>query len=267
METTPAAATRTASRTDTWDPTQYERFAAERRQPFDDLLALVEPIPGGRAVDLGCGNGSLTVDVHRQVGASRTIGVDSSAAMLESAPAVDGVTFELDDLRTWTPDAPADLVFANAALQWVPDHERLLAGLTAQLAPGGQLAVQVPWNFDHPSHTASAAVAAEMLADAPADPVAENVLPPARYAEVLHELGFERQHVRLQVYGHVLASTADVVEWTKGTSLTRFRTVLDDAGWAELVDRYRERLLAELGERRPYFYAFKRILFWAKMPA
>jgi len=266
METEPAESTRGAA-VDTWDPTQYERFAAERRQPFDDLLALVEPIPGGRAVDLGCGNGSLTVDVHRRTGAASTIGVDSSAAMLTSAPTVDGVTFELDDLRAWTPDAPVDLMFANAALQWVPEHEQLLARLAAQLAPGGQLAVQVPWNFDHPSHTASAAVAAEMLADPPADPVAENVLPPARYAEVLHDLGFERQHVRLQVYGHVLASTAEVVEWTKGTSLTRFRSVLDDAGWDELVDRYRARLLAELGDRQPYFYAFKRILFWAKMPA
>jgi trans-aconitate 2-methyltransferase len=71
----------------------------------------------------------------------------------------------------------------------------------------------------------------------------------------------------MQVYGHVLGSTADVVEWTKGTSLTRFKHALDDEAFDELVTRYRARLLSELGDRRPYFYAFKRILFWAKMPA
>ncbi|MEA3056095.1 MAG: trans-aconitate 2-methyltransferase, partial [Actinomycetota bacterium] len=246
---------------DTWDPVQYERFAAERRQPFDDLLGLVEPVPGGRVVDLGCGSGDLTVELHRHTAAAHTLGIDSSPAMLTDAPRVEGLTFAVDDLRTWTSDEPLDIVFANASLQWSGGHEDLLARLVGQLAPGGQLAVQVPCNHDHPSHTASAAVAAGLLADPPADPVAVNVLAPARYAEVLHELGAERQHVRMQVYGHLLDSTADVVEWTKGTSLTRFRTVLDDAAFADLVDRYRTRLVAELGDRRPYFYAFKRILF------
>ena len=253
--------------TDTWDPVQYERFAAERRQPFDDLLRLVEPVPGGLVVDLGCGSGELTVELHAHTAASSTIGIDSSPAMLTGAPAADGVAFAVDDLRTWTADGPVDVVFANAALQWSGDHERLLARLVSQLAPGGQLAIQVPCNDDHPSHTVSAALAAELLADPPADPVATNVLTPARYAEVLHELGAERQHVRMQVYGHVLGSTADVVEWTKGTSLTRFRPCFDDTGFDDFVAQYRERLVAELGDRRPYFYAFKRILFWAKMPA
>jgi trans-aconitate 2-methyltransferase len=252
---------------DTWNPTQYERFAAERRQPFDDLLRLVAPVPGGRAVDLGCGSGELTVELHRHVGAATTVGIDSSPAMLAGAPEADGVSFAVADLATFDDGAPYDVVFANAALQWVGDHEALLARLTGRLAPGGQLAIQVPCNHDHASHTVSAALAAEVLgADAPADPVAVNVLPPARYAEVLHELGFAQQHVRLQVYGHVLASTTDVVEWTKGTSLTRFRTALAPDAWGAFVDEYSRRLVAELGDHRPYFYAFKRILFWARRP-
>jgi trans-aconitate 2-methyltransferase len=251
---------------DTWNPNQYERFAAERRQPFDDLLALVQPIPGGRAVDLGCGTGELTVDLHRHTGASRTLGIDTSEAMLATAPVADDVTFEVGDLTTWWAPTKVDLVFGNASLQWTPDHEHLLGRLAAQLAPGGQLAIQVPWNFDHASHLTAAAAAADVLADPPADPVAVNVLPPERYAELLHELGFAEQHVRLQVYGHVLASTADVVEWTKGTSLTRFRAVMAPDEYDAFVDSYRDRLVAELGDHRPYFYAFKRILFWARLP-
>lgn len=252
--------------TDTWDREQYARFAAERRQPFEDLLALVHPVAGGSVVDLGCGSGELTVELHRHTGAAHTLGLDSSPDMLAGAPRADGVSFEVGDLRSWTSAERVNVVLANASLQWVADHERLLARLVGELAPGGQLAVQVPWNFDHPSHTVSAALAAELLADPPVDPVATNVLAPERYAEVLHELGAVDQHVRLQVYGHVLASAIDVVEWTKGTSLTRFRPCFDAAGFERFVDQYRERLVARLGDRRPYFYAFKRILLWAKMP-
>jgi len=90
------------------------------------------------------------------------------------------------------------------------------------------------------------------------------VLKPEQYAELLYDLGFVEQSVRLQVYGHVLDSTADVVEWTKGTSLTRFRRLLSAELFDQFVDRYRQRILEELGDRRPYFYAFKRILFWGR---
>ena len=57
-----------------------------------------------------------------------------------------------------------------------------------------------------------------------------------------------------------------VVEWVKGTSLTRFRTRLDDATYEAFLDRYRARLLEVLGDRSPYFYTFKRILFWGRLP-
>jgi trans-aconitate 2-methyltransferase len=257
---------------DAWNPDQYERFARERRQPFDDLLALVQPLPGGRVVDLGCGSGALTLVLHRHVGAAQTTGIDTSPSMLEGAPSHDGVGFELADLTTYAPPAPLDVIFGNASLQWTPDHEAQLARLTTLLAPGGQLAIQVPSNADHASHTTIGEVAAEkpfadvLPSEALVDPVATNVLAPASYAELLHELGFAHQHVRLQVYGHVLASTTDVVEWTKGTTLTRFARALPPELYDTFVDRYRQRLLQVLGNQSPYFYAFKRVLLWARLP-
>jgi trans-aconitate 2-methyltransferase len=131
------------------------------------------------------------------------------------------------------------------------------------------LAVQVPANHDHPSHTVSVAVAQEMahLFDGapPPDPVADNVLLPEQYAALLVALGYERQHVRLQVYPHRMASAADVVEWVKGTSLTRFQRVLWPDAFAEFVAAYRTRLLAELGDATPYVYCFKRILMWGRL--
>jgi trans-aconitate 2-methyltransferase len=87
---------------------------------------------------------------------------------------------------------------------------------------------------------------------------------PEIYSEILDSLRFDRQHVRLQVYGHQLASTADVVEWLKGSTLTRFKEPLGPTGWNQFVEVFRERLLAEIGEQTPYFYPFKRILMWAR---
>jgi trans-aconitate 2-methyltransferase len=94
--------------------------------------------------------------------------------------------------------------------------------------------------------------------------VAQNVLTPEAYAVLLDELGCVEQHVRLQVYAHHLASSSDVVEWVKGTSLTRFKEPLGAAGWDDLVDRYRARLLDVIGDHAPYLYPFKRILLWGR---
>jgi trans-aconitate 2-methyltransferase len=271
---------------DAWQPEQYHRFRAERSQPFFDLLGLVErehqPHLGPRLVDLGCGTGELTAEAHRMLDARVTVGIDNSAAMLERAASYSSprLTFEAGDIGAFpgaNPRAAAadlfDVVISNAALQWLPDHPAVLARGSGALAGHGQLAVQVPANADHPAHLLASEVAGEPeFADAfaasgpggpPPDPVL-GVLAPEAYAQVLDGLGFARQHVRLQVYGHHLASTAEVVEWVKGTSLTRFRARLAPADFDRFVARYRERLLETLGDRRPFLYPFKRILLWGR---
>jgi trans-aconitate 2-methyltransferase len=128
----------------------------------------------------------------------------------------------------------------------------------------------VPANADHASHVVATEVAGkEPFASAfggppPLDPVAANVLPPEAYAVLLHDLGFVEQTVRLQVYGHVLESTAAVVEWVRGTSLTRFFARLPAELHEPFVDAYRGALLARLGDHAPFFYPFKRILMWGR---
>lgn len=252
----------------TWDPAQYRRFAAERRQPFDDLLSLCRPVPGGTVVDLGCGSGELTAELHRRLGAAETVGVDRAPAMLAEAPtAVEGLRFVEGDLAAFD-GPPVDVVFANASLHWVGDHPSLLAGLAGMLRPGGQLAFQVPTNFDHPSHLLARRVAAEppfaeLLGGSPPSDRGHHVLAPAAYAELLHRLGGRPPVCRLEVYAHELASTAEVVEWVRGTLLTPYRQRLGEDDYARFVDTYRRRLLDELGDRSPYFYGFARILCWA----
>lgn len=257
--------------TSAWNPEQYARFRDERSQPFFDLLALVEPIPGGRVVDLGCGTGELTRVMHERVQARSTVGIDNSETMLAKSAefAGGGVVFKLGTVLRFAPRTPFELVFSNAALQWVPDHSKLFERLAAGLAPGGQLAVQVPANHDHPSHVLAHDLAREEPFASELDGYVRHVpvLEPEEYAALLHRLGFERQHVRLQVYGHLLAGAEDVVEWVRGTLLTDYQQRMEPAMFERFLAAYRERLLAALPRERPYFYPFKRTLMWGRLPA
>jgi trans-aconitate 2-methyltransferase len=160
------------------------------------------------------------------------------------------------------------VVFSNAALQWVPDHRALFARLADALTPGGVLAVQMPANHDHPSHTIASEVAREpdFAAELGGYTRESPVMAPEEYSQLLHDLGFARQHVRMQVYGHVLDSSADVVEWTRGTLLTDYEARMSAALFGAFLERYRERLRGTLGDGRPFFYAFKRILMRAARP-
>jgi trans-aconitate 2-methyltransferase len=226
-------------------------------------------------VDLGCGDGELSVAAADRLEAARLTGIDASPAMIERATTRTTETrrFELGDLATWHEPASVDIVLANASLQWVPDHAAVLARWVDSLVPGGRLVVQVPANGRHPSHAVIDEVAhTQPFLDAfggtpPANPVVANVAEPEWYATLLHDLGCVDQHVRLQVYGHVLPSSAAVVDWVRGTNLNRIFAALPVELHEPFVDTYRTALLERLGEHAPYFYAFRRILFRAATPA
>jgi trans-aconitate 2-methyltransferase len=252
---------------DVWEPAQYERFAAQRSAPFFDLLALVRPQADMRVADLGCGTGELTARMHERLGAAWTLGIDSSSSMLAKAAGTRTLRFELGDIAAF--EGTWDLIFSNAAIQWVPDHPALFARLARALAPGGQLAVQMPANYDHPSHTVAADVAREEPFASALGGFARTgaevpVLDPAEYATLLHRLGFTEQHVRLQVYAHVLDARDDVVEWVRGTLLTAYKTRLPGDLYEPFVERYRARLAEVLPDDRPFLFPFKRILLWGK---
>jgi trans-aconitate 2-methyltransferase len=253
---------------DAWNPEQYERFRDERSRPFFDLLGLVRTAPKMRVVDLGCGTGELTRRMHETLGAEETLGVDTSEAMLARCHAVagEGLRFEKGDIADPPLAGRYDLIFSNAALHWVQDHPRILARLTeAHLAGGGQLAVQVPANFDHPSHELAWEVASEPPFRDALGGYSRHipVMRPEEYAIVLDRLGYREQRVRLEVYGHHLGGREDVIEWVKGTLLTDIARRLPPDLMGAFLERYRERLLPLLEDTRPYFYPFKRILFWA----
>ena len=269
---------------DTWDPRQYDKFQREREQPFYDLLGLVRPAPGMRVVDLGCGTGKLTRVAHQQLHALETTGIDRSGSMLTEIrggglPA--GLRFEIGTIERFVAQQTAaravpgsaayDLILSNAAFHWVEDHAALLHGLAAALPPSGQLAFQVPAQHDELSHR----IADELTEVEPFKTAfggwrrPQPVLTPEAYARLLYRCGFEDPNVRLIVYGHVLSSRDQVVEWMKGTLLTEFERHLPAGSdlFTPFVEEYRRRLIGRLDASQPFFFPFKRILCWGQKAA
>lgn len=242
-----------------WDPEQYLQFADHRGRPFRDLLARVGAREPRTVVDLGCGPGNLTRELVVRWPRARVEGIDSSAEMIERARAGatdghavtggDGITggdrvrFSVGDLRTWTPDAPVDVIVSNATLQWVPGHLDLLDRLAGSLAAGGWLAFQVPGNFTEPSHTELAA-----LRDSPRwrerlspveRPAVEDT---AAYLERLAGLGMSVDAWET-TYLQVLSGEDAVLAWMRGTGLRPVLSALTDAGErAEFEAEYAGRL-------------------------
>ncbi|HXE90419.1 MAG TPA: methyltransferase domain-containing protein [Terriglobales bacterium] len=251
---------------DGWDPAQYERFRAERSQPFYDLMEMVVPRAGMRVVDLGCGTGDLTRVLHERLRAAKTIGIDRSAAMLEKATklAGGGLAFRQGEIAEFAEEDAYDLVFSNSALHWVPDHPALFRRLARALAPGGQLAVQMPDMYRHPSHLVAAEVAQEFQRELGGYVHREYVLEPPEYKAILENAGLREQRIEVRFYDHELASREDVVEWVKGTLLVPYKERLGLEAYERFLARYRESLLPRLEDARPYIYSYRRILLWGK---
>lgn len=225
-----------------WNPESYARFGDLRLRPALDLLAQVGPLPAGGAVDLGCGNGAAGPALRARLGAGRPLlGVDTSPAMLAAAArggAYDRLTEA--DAGIWAPEDPVALIFANAALQWLPDHAALLPRLAAGLVPGGVLAVQMPRQHGAPSHRFLRDFAAEMFPDR-FDPTGwvPPVAPPVEYHRMLAPLG--RANVWETDYVQRLEPAAEghpVRRFTESTAMRPFLDRLTPPETAEFVARY-----------------------------
>ncbi|MEV6959267.1 trans-aconitate 2-methyltransferase [Streptomyces sp. NPDC051207] len=236
----------------TWDPAQYLRHAGHRARPFTDLLARVPDLPGDppRIADLGCGPGNATALIAARWPTARITGYDNAPEMLTRArehagptPGGGRIGFAHADVRTWTPDAPCDLIVSNATLQWVPGHAGRFAEWIACLAPGGTLAFQVPGNFGAPSHRLMRDLAASpRWRDRLAGVLRHDdaVLTPEAYLARLTALGCAAD-VWETTYVHLLQGEDPVLDWVMGTGL---RPVLDALA-AE--PGAREEFLAEYG--------------------
>lgn len=237
-----------------WDPAQYGRYADHRSRPFFELLNRVAAEAPARVVDLGCGSGELTATLAKRWPEADVLGVDNSPAMLAHAARHAGarVTFAEADLTGYLPPADTDVVISNAAYQWVPEHPPLLRSIATALPAGGWLAVQVPGNYDAPSHVIiRELVGAQRWQQAtgglalPADPV----LTAAEYADLFAGAGLTPDAWETS-YVQLLPGTDPVLEWVKGTALRPVLTALSQHAPDEQTATGRQQeFLAELAER------------------
>lgn len=230
-----------------WDPAQYLRFGDERTRPAADLLARVPLLAPGRIVDLGCGPGNSTALLANRYPRAELTGLDNSPEMLARArrEGPQGATWVEADIAAAEFAVPIDLLFSNAALQWVPDHLAVLPRLVGCLSPGGVLAIQLPRNFAAPSHQAIRAVAARpswaaMLAEA--DGLRE-VPDGAAFYDALHPVASAIDIWETE-YLHLLSGEDPVLNWVRGTALTPFLARLPPEAQPAFLDEVGRELRA-----------------------
>lgn len=232
----------------TWSADQYAKFLNERTRPAIELLTRVALDAVSDAVDLGCGPGNSTQLLKARWPSANVCGVDNSAEMLAAA-AKDhpDITFVTGDISSWSSAAPVDLIFSNAAYQWVPDHKTLLPRLAAQLKMGGVLAMQMPHNHEARTHASMREVAAEHTWSADLTKVRNEppVLDAQVYYDVLSPLMGEIDIWETQ-YFHVMDSVDAVVEWLKGTGLRPFIAPLTADEKTKFLSLYAQKLSAFL---------------------
>jgi trans-aconitate 2-methyltransferase len=287
---------------DIWNPRQYRAYSSHRSRPFFELLARVGAEDPAYVVDLGCGPGERTADLAARWPGAVVEGIDSSERMIAEAlrsagdarrsaadaprsvveaprsvgearrsgagrSAGGSLRFTVGDLAEWAPDRPVDVIFSNAAFQWVPEHRRLFAAWVEALAPGGWLAFGMPGNFDGPSHSLL-----RELCDSPrwADRLGavnrHNVVgEPQEYLDLLAGLGCEVDAWET-TYLQVLQGEDPVLEWMKGTALRpAFDVLTDDAERREFLTELAG-LLRQAYPPRPYgtVFPFRRIFVVAR---
>ncbi len=213
-----------------WDAEQYLRFSSERTQPSVDLAARIAVPDPGRIIDLGCGPGNSTAILSQRWPKADITGLDSSADMIAAASrSYPHHKWLIGDITAWSAGVPFDVVFSNAALQWVPRHAVIFPNLFDQVASGGVLAVQMPAHFNSSLHR-------EILETA-GDPAWRHLMgpalnamtkePPSFYYNLLRPLAAHLEIWETEYY-HVVDSPQSIVEWFRGTGMRPFLEALEN---------------------------------------
>ncbi|HTY13299.1 MAG TPA: methyltransferase domain-containing protein [Candidatus Omnitrophota bacterium] len=250
-----------------WDPQHYLKFKNERTQPSIDLVGRIEPAIAPRCIiDVGCGPGnSGQILIERWPHAEFT-GLDNSPAMIEKAKADHPAqNWVLADATTYAPGRKFDLIFSNAAIQWIPDHTRLFKTLFGWLSAGGTIAVQTP-RFQNMA----------------IGKIIEHITGKGRWNKALggcsdlftyHNPNFYYDLLAGEVrridlwetdYFHILGSHLAVIEWIRGTALMPYLDRLADKADRQALE---DEILEEVKNQYPaqkdgkVLFPFKRLFF------
>lgn len=212
-----------------WNPELYLKFNEERTQPAIDLATRINILSPKNIIDIGCGPGNSTQVLSRKWPDSKIIGIDNSTAMIESAeknhPEMEWKVTDASKLKTET---KYDIVFSNAAIQWIPNHEKLISSLVDLLTDNGALAIQVPQYFTMPASKAIESVSLKQKW--------KNQISGATDVFTFHSNDFYYNTLQAKVksivmwetsYFHIMPSHQAIVEMLKSTGIRPFLDMLD----------------------------------------
>jgi len=207
-----------------WNPDLYLKFSDQRARPAADLIAQIKLENPKRIIDLGCGTGNSTEQVHARWPQAEITGLDSSASMLKQASARHPDWHWLEsDVENWKPSGSFDLIFSNAVLHWLGDHALLFPSLFQLVAPGGALAVQMPNNFHSRAHQAMKKVAGDPRWAAALTNASEKfgVQPVAFYYDVLRKMALHLDIWETE-YLQIMDGPKAVHDWIRSTGMRAY---------------------------------------------
>ena len=262
-----------------WDPELYNRFRAYRAEPFEAILERLKLAPDERLIDLGCGSGENTIELARRVPRGSAVGLDSSPAMIEQAnrlrAALDvdlaaRLRFELGDIARFDARERYTLVFSNAALQWLDDRRAALQACYRALVPGGRMVVQMPSNHEELYHEVLSGLIREepwrFMIKTEREPLHLEVEGPEHYSDVLASIGFDQIDCYYQTFKHPMRSTAEIVEWSRATTLRPLLKELPENRREEFAAIWQVRLERAYGTTGALIFPFRRVFLWGRRP-
>ncbi len=229
-----------------WDSKQYSQFLKARTKPAKDLLSSIPDIQEPTLVyDLGCGPGNSTILLKQRWPNAIIVGVDSSEDMLKTArstyPEID---FKLGDIANFSFQEKCDVIFANASLQWIDDHQNLINQLVSQLNNNGILAIQMPNNFHCPSHQ----ITIDLLNNNPDWQSLKNNLRYDKLTSPYYKMDIYYRYFTDAGLTNVLLWETDyyqemenhhaIYEWASGTGLRPVISKLDEKNKALFIEKY-----------------------------
>ncbi|MBS0847300.1 trans-aconitate 2-methyltransferase [Citrobacter sp. JGM124] len=222
-----------------WNPISYLQFATERTRPAEELANRINYPQARSIIDLGCGPGNSTAVLCKKYPVAKIVGIDNSPAMLEKARnMLPGCQFEAADISNWRSQKKQDVIFANASLHWINNHDVLLPHLVSQLVPQGVLAIQMPDNWQEQTHRLMRDVAEELNAPFYHQ---NTVLKAESYYHLLSQAGCQVDIWRT-TYFHELPSTQAIIDWLLTTGLRRFVNNLNLQQQEAYLQRYHKLL-------------------------
>ncbi|MCV9926120.1 methyltransferase domain-containing protein [Flavobacterium sp. LS1R49] len=249
-----------------WNPEKYNEFKALRYKPFFDLAAHILDKPNMKVIDLGCGTGELTNMLSKKLTNPSVKGIDSSKEMLEKAIEFTSIQFDQKTIEEQINTGEKwDLVFANASIQWVDNHEELFPKIISLLNPDGQLAIQMPCQNENLLNQ----IVLELVQEEPYKSALNNwkrlspVLTMDDYAQILFENSGTDIVIYQKVYPMIANSHDELYEFILGSTLVPYFERLKGEIKEQFIQEFKNRI-AKKFPKTPSLYAFKRILLYAK---